>query len=189
MQGEQYMNIRERWVSSLYRAATGTKKMRTLLTPIGLVIFGLFTALFVFLAVLVDRVLELPWPIPNSVSWAVALSVMVLGAAVTAWSVFHFLKFQGTPVPLNPPPTLVVSGPYRFARNPMLTGIFLLLFGLGFAIQSPSLILVFTPLYVLAHVWELKQIEEPELIKRLGDEYLVYRERTPMFIPGFRRRK
>ena len=48
------MNIRERWVNLLYRAATGTKTTRTLLTPIGIAIFALFTALFVFLAVLLD---------------------------------------------------------------------------------------------------------------------------------------
>ncbi|MDH3804707.1 MAG: isoprenylcysteine carboxylmethyltransferase family protein, partial [Gammaproteobacteria bacterium] len=93
---------------------------------------------------------------------------------------------HGTPVPFNPPPTLVESGPYRYARNPMLTGVFLLLFGIGFAIQSLSLVLIFTPLYVLANVWELKEIEEPELIRRLGEDYRAYLNRTPMFIPGTR---
>ena len=183
------MNMRDRWVSLLYRTATGTKKTRTLLTPIGVVIFGLFTALFVFLAVLVDRVLALPWPIPNTVSRLMSVPMMAIGVAVTAWSAFHFLKVKGTPVPFNPPPTLVESGPYRFARNPMLTGVFLLLFGIGLAIRSLSLVLIFTPLFVLANVWELKEIEEPELIRRLGEDYLAYRERTPMFIPGTRLRK
>jgi hypothetical protein len=51
--GEQNMNIRERWVNLLHRATTGTQKTRTLLTPIGVTIFGLFTVLFVYLAVLV----------------------------------------------------------------------------------------------------------------------------------------
>ena len=46
-----------------------------------------------------------------------------------------------------------------------------------------SLVLVFTPLYVLINVWELKHIEEPELARRLGDEYIEYRRQTPMFIP------
>ena len=183
------MNIRERWVSLLYRAATGTKKTRTLLTPIGVVIFGLFTAVFVFLAVLLDRALGLRWPIPTTVSELVSIPMIVIGVAITAWSVFHFVKVNGTPVPFNPPPTLVDSGPYRYARNPMLTGVFLLLFGLGFAIKSPSLVLVFTPLYVLANLWELKEIEEPELLRRLGEDYLAYRERTPMFIPRIRMRK
>ncbi len=67
----------------------------------------------------------------------------------------------------------------------MLTGVFLLLFGLGFAFNSLSLVCLFTPLYVLANVWELKSIEEPELVKRLGDDYLEYRSRTPMFLPRF----
>ena len=183
------MNIRERWVRLLYRAATGTKKTRTLLTPIGAVIFGLFTALFVFLAVLLDRALALPWPIPITINGLVSIPMMAIGVAVTAWSVFHFLKVNGTPVPFNPPPTLVESGPYKYARNPMLTGVFLLLFGIGFAIKSLSLVLIFTPLYVLANLWELKEIEEPELVRRLGEDYLSYRERTPMFIPGIRLRK
>jgi protein-S-isoprenylcysteine O-methyltransferase Ste14 len=48
-------------------------------------------------------------------------------------------------------------------------------------------VLFFTPLYVLINIWELTQIEEPELEKRLGQEYIEYRRRTPMFLPGFRR--
>ena len=183
------MNIRERWVGLLHRAATGTKKTRTLLTPIGVMIFGIITALFVYFAVLLDGALALQWPIPTTVSELVSVPMMAIGVAVTAWSAFHFLKVKGTPVPFNPPPTLVESGPYRFARNPMLTGVFLLLFGIGLAIRSLSLVLIFTPLFVLANVWELKEIEEPELIRRLGEEYLAYRERTPMFIPGTRLRK
>jgi protein-S-isoprenylcysteine O-methyltransferase Ste14 len=46
------------------------------------------------------------------------------------------------------------------------------------------MVVFFTPLYVLLNVWELKNIEEPELVKRLGDEYIDYRRNTPMFIPG-----
>ena len=69
----------------------------------------------------------------------------------------------------------------------MLTGVFLFLFGLGFAVNSVSLVLFFVPLFILVNVWELKAIEEPELVKRLGDEYAEYRRRTPMFIPGLRR--
>ena len=70
----------------------------------------------------------------------------------------------------------------------MLTGIFVLLFGLGFMFSSVSLVFFFTPLYILINVWELKKIEEPELIKRLGDEYVEYQRNTPMFIPGCRAR-
>jgi protein-S-isoprenylcysteine O-methyltransferase Ste14 len=86
-------------------------------------------------------------------------------------------------VPFNPPPEVVTTGPYRYARNPMLTGVFLFLFGLGIAVDSLSLVLFFTPLFILTNVWELKEIEEPELVKRFGNEYIEYQLRTPMFIP------
>ncbi|MBW1609505.1 MAG: isoprenylcysteine carboxylmethyltransferase family protein [Deltaproteobacteria bacterium] len=182
------MRIRDRWISLLHRTATGTKKMRTLLTPIGVVIFGAFTGLLVNLAVLMDRWLSLSWPLSNGLTWLIATPLIAIGVGVTSWSAFHFLKVKGTPVPFNPPPTLVMTGPYKFVRNPMLAGVFLLLFGIGFAIESLSLVALFTPLFILANVWELKEIEEPELVKRLGEDYVAYQQRTPMFIPRMRLR-
>jgi len=178
------MGFRESWIKFLHRAATGTKKTRTLLTPIGVTIFCLFTALFVFAAIFVDRLTGLPRLLPEAVRLPISIPVIAAGVAVTAWSAFHFLKVKGTPVPFNPPPKVVKTGPYRYARNPMLTGVFLFLFGVGFYINSFSLVFFFTPLFVVVNVWELKEIEEPELIKRLGDEYIEYRRQTPMFIPG-----
>ncbi|MCP4201677.1 MAG: isoprenylcysteine carboxylmethyltransferase family protein [bacterium] len=151
-------------------------------------IFGAFTALFVLAAFLVDRLLGLPGFLPEGARLPLSIPVITVGVTLTAWSVLHFLRVKGTPVPFNPPPTVVKTGPYRYARNPMLTGVFLFLFGLGFGVNSASLVCLFTPLYVLINVWELKKIEEPELMKRLGDEYIEYLKRTPMFIPAFRPR-
>lgn len=179
------MDLRERWVNLLYQVATGTRKSRDLLTPIGVVVFGLFTGSFVFFGLLVDQVLPVHWPIPGTISRLISIPILGAGLAVTAWSVIHFMRVQGTPVPFNPPPTLVDIGPYKYVRNPMVTGVFLMLFGIGFAVGSLSLVLIFTPLYILAHLWELKNIEEPELIRRLGEDYLSYQSRTPMFVPKF----
>jgi protein-S-isoprenylcysteine O-methyltransferase Ste14 len=150
--------------------------------------FCLFTALFVVAAIFVDRLLDLPRLLPEGARLPVSIPVIGVGVAVTAWSGFHFLKVKGSPVPFNPPPKVVKTGPYRFVRNPMLSGVFLFLFGVGFYINSFTLMFFFTPLFVLVNVWELKEIEEPELMKRLGDEYIEYRRQTPMFIPGRRRR-
>ncbi len=180
------MEIRERWISLLNKSATSTKKTRNLLTPVGLCIFGVFSALFVLFAILVDNLLCLPGLLPETMRLPVSVPVIALGIIMTGWSALHFLKMKGTPVPFNPPPKLVNTGPYRYARNPMLTGVFLFLFGLGFGLNSVSLVLVFTPLYILLNVWELKHIEEPELVRRLGDEYIEYRRNTPMFIPMLR---
>lgn len=183
------MTTTQRVIRLFHRAATGTRRTRTLLTPVGVTVFGAFTAVFVVLALFVDRLLGLPALLPERARLSVAILLLVAGAVITAWSVLHFLRVKGTPVPFNPPPKVVDTGPYRYARNPMLTGVFLLLFGLGFALGSLSLVCLFTPLYMLFNVWELKRIEEPELVKRLGEDYVEYRTRTPMFVPGFGRRR
>ena len=183
------MDFRDRWISALHSTATGTRRMRTLLTPIGLAIFGIFIGLFVFLAVFVDQWFSLSWPLSNDLTWLFAAPLITIGFGVTVWSATHFLKVKGTPVPFNPPPSLVMTGPYKFIRNPMLTGVFLLLFGIGFAIKSLSLVIFFTPLFIFANIWEIKEIEEPELVKRLREDYVAYQQRTPMFIPKMRPKK
>ena len=101
------MGFRERWVCFIHKAATGTKKTRTLLTPFGVTIFGLFTALFVLAAIFVDRLLDLPRLLPEGARLPISIPVITVGIAVTAWSVFHFLKVKGTLVPFNPPSKVV----------------------------------------------------------------------------------
>ena len=177
------MEFRKCWINLLLKAARGTRNTRMILTPIGLLIFGVFTGLFVICAVFFDKVFDLPGLLSAPLKHFISIPLIAAGAFVTAWSGFHFLKVKGTPVPFNPPPKVVDTGPYRYVRNPMLTGVFLLLFGIGFAIDSASLVIFFTPIYILINVWEIKHIEEPELVERLGDEYLEYRRKTPMFIP------
>ena len=183
------MGFRESWINFLHWAAMGTKKNRTLLTPIGVLIFGVFTSVFVFAAIYFDRLFHFPRLLPKDSIIPLSFLLMTVGFSITAWSAFHFLKVKGTPVPFNPPPKLVTTGPYRYARNPMLTGVFIFLLGLGFYFNSVSLVVFFTPLFVLINVWELKQIEEPELMKRLGNEYIEYRRQTPMFLPRFKKKQ
>jgi protein-S-isoprenylcysteine O-methyltransferase Ste14 len=65
----------------------------------------------------------------------------------------------------------------------MLTGVFLILFGVGFIVESPSLLFVFAPIFVVCSVLEFKFIEEPELEKRLGETFREYKRKTPMLIP------
>jgi len=154
------------------------------MTPIGAASYGLFTALFVILSLQVDKLLNLPKLFAGPLNIILSVPLLFLASLIIGWSVLTFLRVKGTPVPFNPPPKLVTTGPYAHMRNPMLTGIFFLLFGLGALFGSLSLLVLFTPLFILVNVWELKAIEEPELAKRLGEEYFEYRKITPMFIPS-----
>ncbi|MBN1548891.1 MAG: isoprenylcysteine carboxylmethyltransferase family protein [Syntrophaceae bacterium] len=123
--------------------------------------------------------LQYPW------NYADSLPLITTGSLLWLWSVVHFAKAKGTPVPVSPPAKLVDTGPYAYVRNPMLSGVFLILFGVAFLIGSPSLLFIFTPAFMGCSILEFKLIEEPELEKRLGEKYLDYKRRTPLLIPKF----
>jgi protein-S-isoprenylcysteine O-methyltransferase Ste14 len=180
------MTLRKKVISIIHKAATSSKGIRTPLTPIGAIFFLLLTASFVILSQQVDKMLGFSSPLSESLSILLSVPVLLVGLLLCLWTVLLFLRAKGTPVPINPPRKVITTGPYAYCRNPMLTGVFLLLFGLAIWYGSISLFFIFTPLYILLHVVELKMIEEPELAERFGEEYLEYKKSTPMFIPSVR---
>lgn len=166
-----------------YSVATGPLRRRQFFTPVGLVIFGLSLLVVVVGSFYTDRALGFTALLPGKLGAAIGLLLLVPGALLSGWCVVRFMQARGTPVPFNPPKDLIVSGPYLWMRNPMVTGVFACLFGLGFVFQSLSMVLFWTPAYILAHVIELKRVEEPELERRFGESYTQYRNRVPMFLP------
>jgi protein-S-isoprenylcysteine O-methyltransferase Ste14 len=187
------MTLKTKWIEILYNLVIGSRKIRNFFTPIGAFFYALLTFSFVIIALQVDRLLGITDIFPRPLSIILALPIFSFALFLIGWSVLNFLRAKGTPVPLNPPPQLVTTGPYAYVRNPMLSGVFALLFGIGVLLGSGSLLVLFTPLFIFINVWELKVIEEPELLKRLGQDYLEYRKSTPMFFPSlgkiFKRRK
>lgn len=182
------MSLREKLIEIFYKAARSSSQIRTLLTPVGLLFFLTLVALFIVGSLQVDKLFGLPKLLATPVNTILSVPILALGLFLVLWSNLHFIKVKGTPVPFNPPPKLVTTGPYAHVRNPMLTGVFILFFGLGVLFRSFSLVLIFTPLFVLLNVLELKTVEESELEKRLGKEYLEYKKRVPMFIPRLKLR-
>jgi len=177
------MSLTGKWIDLIYKVATGGLRTRLIVAPIVGVCFLSFVAAFVLLSFMTDRFLGM-----SKVSWdpwsmIMGAGFVIAGFLLMAFSIAYFIRARGTPVPFSPPPKLVTTGPYRFARNPMVTGIFMQLFGLGIACGSISLIFIFTPLFIIFNVWELKKVEEPELERRLGQDYVEYKKRVPMFFP------
>ena len=181
------MTLKTKWIKLIYNMATSSRKIRNFFTPLGALFFSLMLFSFVIIALQVDRLLGITDILPRLLSLILASLFFLVAFILIGWSVLVFLKAKGTPVPLNPPPQLVTTGPYAYVRNPMLTGVFALLFGIGVLLGSVSLLAIFTPLFIFVNVWELKVIEEPELLKRLGQDYIEYRKRTPMFFPSLRK--
>ncbi|MAZ30178.1 isoprenylcysteine carboxyl methyltransferase [bacterium] len=77
---------------------------------------------------------------------------------------------------------LVTDGLYAYIRHPQYTGLFLALFGEGIVHWPTIFSVALFPVIVLVYVL-LARREEALVLRRFGDEYLLYREKTPMFIP------
>ena len=179
------MSVRDRWINVFYRAATGNKRFRAIVAPLGAVCFFTVLGLLAWLFVSLDRWLGLPEFLSWPYNVVIAVPILAIGSLLVVWCNIRFLKAHGTPVPFNPPQELVENGPYAVTRNPMLTGMFFVLFGIGALLGSVCLTFLFTPGFILLMTFEVKYIEEPELEKRLGAPYVEYRRRVPMFFPRF----
>ncbi len=173
-------------VDLLYAVTTGSHRRRALLTPAGLACFLGLLLLLVVAAKYIDARLGLPALMAGRSGLFVGLSLAGFGVVLCGSCIAFFLRARGTPVPFNPPRELVTVGPYARARNPMLTGMFVILFGVGVLLHSPALVFFVTPVFIVANVIELKLVEEPELERRFGATYAEYRRQVPMFVPGSR---
>ena len=177
------MSLVGRWTDLIYKVATGGWRAKLFIAPVaGALYLGLIVA-FIALSCAVDRWFGFPNVSFYPVSAVIGFCLIAVGLFLTCLSVAYFVRVRGTPVPFNPPPKLVAEGPYRFVRNPMLTGIFIQFFGIAIVLGSLSLAFIFTPLFIAINVWELKKVEEPELARRLGDAYIQYKKGVPMFFP------
>jgi len=180
--------FQERIINFIYGVATGTKRLRMILTPLVGLTFFCIVLLLIVSSFLLDRFFGLPEFISQPLSAAVSLPFLMIGLILWLWSAGIFLKTKGTPVPVNPPPKLVTDGPYAYSRNPMMTGLFMVMAGIGIFFGSITLTFIMTPLFVLMSILEFKTIEEPELMKRFGKAYNEYRAKTPIIIPKVRRK-
>ncbi|MCG6536410.1 MAG: isoprenylcysteine carboxylmethyltransferase family protein, partial [Syntrophales bacterium LBB04] len=142
--------------------------------------------LAIFISFYIDRFLGFPKFISKPFGIAISMPFLIIGSSLWIWCAWKFFKTKGTPVPINPPPKLVTDGPYAYTRNPMMTGVFMMLAGIGILFRSVSLTFIITPMFIFISILEFKYIEEPELEKRFGKEYSEYKERTPIMIPKIR---
>ncbi len=112
-----------------------------------------------------------------------SLIFFFIGSLLAFLTVRLFLtKGKGTPAPWDPPKKLVVLGPYRFVRNPMITGVLFLLAGESLLFSS-WLLFFWMLLFFLANLIYLPFFEEKSLLRRFGKDYQDYKEHVPRWIP------
>lgn len=130
-------------------------------------------------------------PILNSTIFrlVIAIILFVFGLTFTIWSNFDLLKTgKGGPtdvfnIEISPrSKKLVITGPYRFTRNPMVFGTNSIYFAITLAVNSLAS-LVFCLSFFLIIIFYLKMTEEKRLSHDFGNKYLDYKKRVPMIFP------
>ena len=145
----------------------------------GVVIGGTFGCLLPYL--LGDWHFHRPLPY-----WAIAQAagglLICAGLVPVVQSFAGFIKAGGTPVPVASPPRLVVSGIYRYVRNPIYVGFLAIMVGQTLLFGSPGL-LEYTAVAWCVAAAGVRFYEEPTLARKFGAEYQDYRRAVRAWIP------
>ena len=121
------------------------------------------------------------------------LGVQLAGGALLAVGLGFFLaslrrfaaEGEGTLAPWDPPRQLVVRGPYRYVRNPMISGVVLFLFGEAALLLSlPHA--AWAVLFLALNLVYIPLVEEPQLLRRFGESYREYTRHVPRVLPRAR---
>ena len=118
---------------------------------------------------------------PRPLAWI----VVALGAAIALPCIWEFAwRGLGTPAPFDPPRRLVVSGPYRFVRNPMYVGMIVVIVGLGLVFPNVTrgMLIEAAAFWAIAALFVLA-FEEPMLRSLFDGDYEQYRAAVGRWIP------
>ena len=139
--------------------------------------------------IVTTRAVKIGWPsiLPfNLVPLLTGTVLIGLGLTLMIKTIALFATIgQGTLAPWAPPGNLVVRGIYRHVRNPMISGVFCVLLGETMLFGSVPLFAWFI-VFLLINVIYIPLLEEPGLEQRFGQEYRLYKENVPRWIPRLR---
>lgn len=109
--------------------------------------------------------------------------LFIIGLFFASWTMILFSKIgKGTLAPWEPTKHLIVEGPYGYVRNPMITGVLLMLSGEYFLTGAAQLLL-WLGLFFLINCIYFPLSEEKHLEEKFQDEYRAYKKNVPRWIP------
>lgn len=141
-----------------------------------------------FVVMIVAPALIVSWTGEARLWWGsvFGLALLAVGLVLVTWTIRLFATVgDGTIAPWDPTRKLVVLGPYRHVRNPMISGVVFVLAGEAVLLGSPPLALWFAAVVVTNAVY-LPLVEEPGLRRRFGEDYALYAANVPRWLPRLR---
>jgi protein-S-isoprenylcysteine O-methyltransferase Ste14 len=114
--------------------------------------------------------------------------LIAAGAPLVASAFVRFVRAAGTPAPVFETESLVVTGPYRYTRNPQYVGVVTIVAGEGLLYGSRRVLAYSAALWAAFNLW-VRVYEEPRLRQRFGADYDTYVRTVPRWLLPPRRRK
>jgi protein-S-isoprenylcysteine O-methyltransferase Ste14 len=111
---------------------------------------------------------------------AIGAAVFASGIALAVWARIHLGRNWGMPMTQKAEPELVTSGPYRFVRHPIYSGLLVGLLGTALATNLIGLVIV---VILGGYFYYSASVEEKNLIATFPTAYPAYRNSTKMLIP------
>ncbi len=120
---------------------------------------------------------------PNWIIFPIAILALLTGLSLMVQTISLFYKRgKGTLAPWTPTQRLVVEGPYRFVRNPMISGVLCILIAESLFLKSAFIFGWALFFFTINYIYFIAK-EEPDLVKRFGADYEEYRKNVPRWIP------
>ena len=119
----------------------------------------------------------------NSLITLLGVLLFLAGISLFLYTVYLFrTQGRGTLAPWTPTQQLVINGPYRYCRNPMISGVLFILLGETLFFHSIAVALWSAAFFFINTVYFIFK-EEPDLYKRFGEAYRTYKKHVPRWIP------
>jgi protein-S-isoprenylcysteine O-methyltransferase Ste14 len=149
---------------------------------------NLFKQIFSFILpvtvlVVVPLWIEREWRVDMNANLLLGVILIVTGLTVMVLTISSFIRIgKGTLAPWSPTQKLVITGLYRYVRNPMILGVLTVLLGEALSLWSKN-ILIWAGAFFIINTIYFMIYEEPDLEHKFGEGYRQYKKHVCRWLP------
>ena len=111
------------------------------------------------------------------------LIFILTGLIIMGFTISSFIRIgKGTLAPWSPTKKLVITGLYRYVRNPMILGVLIVLLGEALSLWSKNILIWAGAFFIINTVYFIIY-EEPDLEKKFEGEYREYKKHVSRWLP------
>jgi protein-S-isoprenylcysteine O-methyltransferase Ste14 len=158
-----------------------TSIRRSVIVSVLFTLFGGPALVLVMLPWLITRFRMPAQPVGPQV--IVACGLILAGLVPLLESIVRFVVVgHGTLMPAVPTERLVVTGLYRYVRNPMYAGVVTALLGQALLFRSRHMLVYVATVWIIMHLF-VCFYEEPTLAATFPDDFPRFKQNVPRWLP------